>query len=102
MKQEENSNSTSESNLNNNSQQNSALNEICPEKDMDGLDDLKHILFEERKSNETNACSCGCGFEVGSPEFMRLHVESQEEQERRVATEQYNAEQEAQAEDYTN
>lgn len=41
----------------------------------------------------TIACSCGCGFSVGSLPFIRLHVESEEEQDRRVAIEEYNAEQ---------
>ncbi len=39
-------------------------------------------------------CDCGCGFETGSLEFIRLHVESEEEQDRRLASE-HLAEQEA-------
>lgn len=42
-----------------------------------------------------NTCSCRCGFTIGSMEFIRLHVESQEEQDQRLAVEQ-----EAQAEYY--
>ena len=40
-------------------------------------------------------CSCGCGYEIGSPDFIRLHVETEDEQIQREAIEQYNAEQEA-------
>ena len=43
-------------------------------------------------------CDCGCGFEVGSLEFIRLHVESEEEAEHRYAAEQELAENEARME----
>lgn len=46
--------------------------------------------------------TCGCGFEIGSLEFIRLHVESQEEENDRLAAEQHLAEQEAQADYYAN
>lgn len=45
-------------------------------------------------SNE-NLCNCGCGFAVGSLSFIRLHVETELEQEQREVYEQYNAEQDA-------
>jgi len=50
--------------------------------------------------NDMNMCSCRCGFEVGSEGFMRLHVESEEEMNDRLESEQRLAEQEAQAECY--
>lgn len=40
-------------------------------------------------------CSCGCGFEIGSLEFIRLHVETEEEQIQRESMERYYAEEEA-------
>lgn len=40
-------------------------------------------------------CDCGCGYEIGSQEFIRLHIESKEEQVQREATEQYDAERQA-------
>lgn len=43
-------------------------------------------------------CECGCGFEVGSLEFIRLHVESEEEEEHRCASEQESAENETRME----
>ncbi len=43
----------------------------------------------------TKACDCGCGFEVGSLPFIRLHVESEQEEAQRLASEQHLAEQEA-------
>ena len=60
------------------------------------------VLNTKNTVDNMNTCSCGCNFEIGSPEFIRLHVESQEEQEQREALEQYNAEQNAQAEYYAN
>ena len=39
-------------------------------------------------------CDANCGFEIGSLEFIRFHVESEEEQEHRLASEQHLAEQE--------
>ncbi len=45
------------------------------------------------------ACNCGCGYEVGSLEFIRLHVETEQEAQRE-ANEQYAAEQEAMREYY--
>ena len=47
-----------------------------------------------------NICSCGCGFKIGSLEFIRLHVETEQEQIQREASEQYAAEQEAMREYY--
>ena len=40
-------------------------------------------------------CDCGCGFKVGSPEFIHLHVESKVEREQRETCEQYQTEQDA-------
>lgn len=40
----------------------------------------------------SSICDCGCGFRIGSLEFVRLHVESEEEQEQREALEQYEEE----------
>jgi len=39
-------------------------------------------------------CDCGCGFRIGSLEFVRLYVESEEEQNQRETLEQYEAERE--------
>lgn len=50
--------------------------------------------------NKINYCSCGCGNKVGSLAFIRLHVESEEEQARREAVEQERAEQQAMKEYY--
>ncbi len=47
-----------------------------------------------------NICSCGCGYKVGSIEFIRLHVETEQEQIQREAYSQYVAEQEAMREYY--
>ena len=47
-----------------------------------------------------NICSCGCGFKIGSLEFIRFHVETEQEQAQREANEQYAAEQEAMREYY--
>jgi len=52
--------------------------------------------------DQTNVCSCGCGYEVGSLEFIRFHVETEEEQIQREALEQYDAEQQAMKEYYGN
>jgi len=76
-------NSNSESRITQNNLQNSPLNENASVHDM-------------------NKCSCGCGFELGSLEFMRLHIESEEEMNDRLESEQRLAEQEAQAEYYAN
>ena len=40
-----------------------------------------HTSSENASENNMNLCSCGCGFVIESLEFIRLHVESQEEQE---------------------
>lgn len=60
---------------------------------------IKNVQNSTLSANDAvdimNTCDCGCGFKIGSLEFIRLHVESQEEQEQREALEQYNAEQEA-------
>lgn len=45
-------------------------------------------------------CNCGCGYETGSLEFIRFHVETEQEQVQRAANEQYAAEQEAMREYY--
>lgn len=45
-------------------------------------------------------CKCGCGYRIGSEDFIRFHVESEEEYEKRKAVEQYEAEQEAMRESY--
>ncbi len=57
-------------------------------------------LNENESINDMNMCSCGCRLELGSLEFMRLHVESEEEMNDRLESEQRLAEQEAQAECY--
>lgn len=49
---------------------------------------------------ELNYCACGCGYRIGSLEFIRFHVETEQEQAQREANEQYVAEQEAMREDY--
>ncbi len=42
--------------------------------------------------NDMNMCSCGCGFEIGGLNFIRLHVESQEEAEQREIMQQEHEE----------
>ena len=50
--------------------------------------------------NDMNMCSCGCRLELGSLKFMRLHVESEEEMNDRLESEQRLAKQEAMVECY--
>lgn len=45
-------------------------------------------------------CSCGCGHKIGSLDFIRLHVESEQEQTQREAVEQHEAEQQVTKEYY--
>ncbi len=45
-------------------------------------------------------CSCGCGYKIGSLDFIRFHVESEQEQAQREAVEQHEAEQQATKEYY--
>lgn len=51
-------------------------------------------------SDKTNLCSCGCGNQVGSLGFIRLHVESEQEQAQREAVEQEEAERQVNEELY--
>ena len=51
-------------------------------------------------TNKINYCSCGCGNKIGSLAFIRLHVESEQEEVQREAVEQYEAEQQAKKEYY--
>jgi len=45
-------------------------------------------------------CSCGCGYQVNSKDFIRFHVESEQEQAQREACEQFEAEQEVMREQW--
>lgn len=65
---------------------------------------IKNVQNSTLSANDAvdimNTCNCECGFEIGSLEFIRLHVESQDEENYRLAAEQHLAEQEAQADCY--
>ena len=37
------------------------------------------ITIEVETETTQSICECGCGFETGSPNFVRLHVGSQED-----------------------
>jgi len=47
-----------------------------------------------------NYCSCGCGNQVGGLAFIRLHVESEQEQAQREVIEQDEAERQVNEELY--
>jgi|APSaa5957512493_1039668.scaffolds.fasta_scaffold147243_1 hypothetical protein len=47
-------------------------------------------------AESSSTCECGCGNTIGSPKFIRLHVESEEEQEQRFVAEAHLTEQEVQ------
>lgn len=66
----------------------------------EGCDNIMCTCDPIVDKNKDDYCSCGCGNKIGSENFIRLHVESAQEQAQREAMEQEKAEQQASEELY--